>query len=82
MAKFTIRAHKTVYSPVNVEVEADTFIDAVIFGLTQLQADYSNWTDRINDYNIINVEVWVENDPSRKRKKRNFAVGGESLVIF
>jgi hypothetical protein len=85
MPKFTVRAHKTVYSPVNVEVEANTFIDAVRFGLAKLHVDYPNWTDKVDDLNIINVEVWVKNDPSRKRKKRTFAVGGrdrDRLMIF
>ena len=72
MAKYIIRALKTVYSP-DVEIEGTSFNQAALLGLAKIQHDYPNWTDRINEHHVIDLKVRILGDPP---KNRTVTLGG------
>ena len=69
MPKFTVRAHKTIYAPANIEVEADTLKEAATLGLSRLQQDYPN----CKDHAVFDVEV---RNVAHPNVKRTIAIGG------
>jgi hypothetical protein len=80
MQKFSVRIRKTVYSPVNIEVEAATFKEAAFLAYVKLKQDYPNWTDRINEHSIHDLEVRNVSNP--QSKKRNLSLAGEDHILI
>ena len=57
MTKFTVRAHRTVYYPGNIEVEANTYEEAATLGLAKIQDEDPNWIEAIHLQTITDIEV-------------------------
>jgi hypothetical protein len=74
MTKFTVRPYKTVYSPVNIEVEAKTFEEAAILGLARLQRIHPNWLYELPDRNV--VDCYVSKDTMKGTMRRRVTLNG------
>jgi hypothetical protein len=80
MAKFLVRAHKIVYYPENVEVEARTYEEAAKLGLAKIEKEDPNWIEAIHLQNVTDIEVW--NESVTPPKKRNIAIGGREHAKY
>jgi hypothetical protein len=78
MTKFTVRPYKTVYYPVNIEVEANTFEEAAILGLAELHRIHPNWLDGIHQHSVIDcaVDRHVSKDTMKGTTKRRLTLNG------
>ena len=79
MTKFSIRPRKTVTLPDDIEVEAKTFKEAAFLAFVKLHRDYPNWTDRMYDHTIIDMEIRDMDNPSRKT--RNLSAAGHERIL-